>query len=133
MKNFFAKLFAPKPEIIQERVLCYLQQLPKGVHVDFKKEQNVLIGKIKIEDQEDPIYVQARNPSELTKMINEAIYISFDMKNEYIDFFHERGDYYTPTQEAQAELKRLWGKNVASYDFRPLSVLEKDKKELATI
>ncbi len=114
MKNLLAKIFSPKPEIIRQVVISYLQKLPDVVSVAFKKDDDLLIGRIQLKGDEDPIYIQAQNPAEFTKMLNEAIYVTFDFKSEYIDFFHKRGDHYGPTPEAKKALDDLYGKRSTS-------------------
>lgn len=120
MKNFFKKLLNP-PEIIQEQVTAYWHKLPKEVSVAFGKDRDLLIGKVLVEQDADPILIQARTPAEFNKMLNEAVYVAFDVKSEYIDFFHERGDRFAPTKEAENKLHELYGKpKTYNQDLEPL-------------
>ncbi len=120
MTHFFAKIFSTKPEIIQEVVTAYLHKLPHNVAVSFKKDGDLLIGKIQLQDNQEPLYIQAKNPTEFTKMLNEAIYVTFDFKSEYIEFFHKKGDRYEPSPAAKKALKELYEKssNSKTTDFQ---------------
>jgi hypothetical protein len=109
MKNIFAKFLNP-PEIIQEQVMAYWQKLPKNVSVAFGKDRDLLIGKILVEPDADPMYIQARTPAEFNRMLNEVVYVAFDIKSEYIAYFHKHGDRFIPTPEAEAKLYELYGR-----------------------
>jgi hypothetical protein len=66
-------------------------------------------------------------------MINEAIYVTFDFKSEYIDFFQKKGGSYKPTPEARNALEELFGRsaNHAITDFEHAFGFESiDKKKL---
>jgi hypothetical protein len=120
MKKLLAKLFS-SPEIIEEQVLAYWHKLPENVSVALGKDHDLLIGKVLVEKDADPIYIQARTPSEFNKMLNEVVYIAYNVKSEYIDYFHKRGDRFRPTPEAAAKLYELHGKPKSySQDLLPL-------------
>ncbi len=115
LKLFLAGIFT-RSEIIPEVVISCLHKLPDEVTVAFKKEGGFLIGRIQLKGCEDPIFIQASTPAEFTKMLNEAIYIAHDFKNEYIDFFHKKGDRYAPTPEAKKALEEISGKIASGFE-----------------
>ncbi len=114
-----------------------MNRLPSEVSVSFGKDGKLLLGKISLSKDEDPIFIQAKNPTEFTKLLNEAVYVSYDVKSEYIDFFHSKGDRYKPSAEAQEALEQLYGRGSKGksldfsrvFDFK--GVNEKRKVALA--
>jgi len=120
MRNFLTKLFSPKLEL--EVVDAYLHKLPSKIAVSWKREDGFIIGKISYGGY-DPIYTQARNPKEFIRMVNDAVYISLDFKEEYIEFFHE-SDLYPPTAE---EWERLNDGKITQSSFGLASKLAHER------
>lgn len=101
MKNVLKKLFSPDLDI--EVIDTYFHKLPDRISVSWKREDGFIVGEISFNGY-DPIHTQARNPKEFVRMVNDAVYIAFDLKPEYIDFFHRQKDFYAPKIEQWKEL-----------------------------
>lgn len=94
MGNIFAHLFAPSLDI--EVIHAYFHKLPDSIHVLWKRDGGFIIGEIRLSDDSEPIFTQARNSKEFVRMVNDAVYIALNFKPEYIAFFHAQKDIYSP-------------------------------------
>ncbi len=100
MNYILSKLFPPKlePEVMK----AYLQRLPNRITVSWFRENGFIIGAIKTGDDEE-FYTQAKSPKEFVKMVNDALYVAFDFKPEYIEALHAK-DIYSPPPLAWKDL-----------------------------
>ena len=102
MNFLFSKLFPPK--LLPEVVRCYLQRMPGTIEVAWKREDGLIVGRVKFGPNEnDYFWTQAKMAKEFIYMVNDALFISLDMKSEYIPFMH-RAISFLPNAE---QLKSL--------------------------
>ena len=120
MKNFLSFFFPPKLE--KEVVQAYRHRLPKGIRVSWKREDGFIVGEIFVKDGCDPIFTQALTPKEFVRMVNDAVFIAFDFKPEYIEFFHDK-NIYSPTA---ADWSKLNDGKVPSASFGLQKILNGD-------
>lgn len=116
IKNFFIK-----PRLSPEAFEAYFHRLPESVHVDWKRDGDMIIGKVVSDGKE--FSTQGRNPEEFIEMVNDALYTVYDIPFDYIDAISASKAFFPKG----AALQDLFNGNVSQSSL----LLPKTKVQLA--
>lgn len=100
MKNFLKK-FINKPIVYEEVVISCYNKLPDKIKVDWKRNGKYIVGKIQADEHE--FYTQALSAKEFVDMVNEALFITYNIPEEYFDILEDKK--FTPSPTEYNKLK----------------------------
>lgn len=101
--KILSKLFSDK-EFIHEEYEAFFNKLPEKVAVDWNKDGKWIVGKIFIQDENDILYTQAKDPDEFLDMVNDAVYMHFEIKDKYKLALSQSSRQYRPSVKEWIEL-----------------------------
>jgi hypothetical protein len=124
MKSFLSRFFS-RSALVQEQILAYRHKLPSKVAVSWERRNDLIIGEIVLDEKgDDVIYTQAKNANEFVKMVNDAVYVAYDLKPEYIKYFHTKKECYK--MPPQKEWEKLRNSEIHSGKFGVVLSSEKE-------
>ncbi len=89
--------FLKKPKLSQEAFEAYFQRLPESIRVVWKKDGDLIVGRVKFEDGE--FATQARSPEEFVHMVNEGVLLSYSTPTAYLDLIKKTKTFLPPDDE----------------------------------
>ena len=78
IKQFFAQ-----QKLEPEALKAYFHRLPNNIYVDWFRDKEFIVGKIKAGDAE--FMTQAKSADEFVEMVNDALFTVYEIPREYSD------------------------------------------------
>lgn len=80
--NKFKNIFY-HPKINREAFVAYFDKLPDQIEVNWKRDGDFIIGEIDAEGNK--FMTQAKSAKEFVEMVNDALFVTYQIPEEYFD------------------------------------------------
>lgn len=96
-------LFTRKPRLEPEAFLAYLQRLPDDIEVEWKREDDAIVGKVHFDNFS--FATQAKSVKDFVYCVNEGVLIANNTPDEYLEALDGVVSYAPPTEELDALMR----------------------------
>lgn len=100
-----------KPELYPEAFFAYFHRLPDQIHVEWFRDDGMIIGKVQAGDKE--FMTQGADADDFIRMVNMSIVTAFNVPDDYFDIINQTRT-YTPSP---SEREILGDQSVMNHSF----------------